>query len=95
MGKKCNSLLLSFLLLAALRLETLVAGVTVHCPGQLMNWTEARQYCQEKYIDLVTWNTVNSGQLAEWLLEIGVKLIWIGLLRDPEQVSVWKWINLR
>ncbi|XP_040900925.1 secretory phospholipase A2 receptor-like [Toxotes jaculatrix] len=57
-----------------------------------MNWTEARLYCQRNHIDLVTWTTVND--LAEWLVTINVSEIWIGLLRDPEEESVWKGINV-
>lgn len=60
-----------------------------------MTWTEARLYCQRNHIDLVTWKAVNKSWLAKFLVEIRVGQIWIGLLRDPENDSVWKWINVK
>lgn len=95
MGNK-SELTLAFLLIAGPCLNALIIDKTVYCPYEKRTWLEARLYCQKNHVDLVTLNTVDAVWLAEWLLEIGVKRkVWIGLLRDPEQDSVWKWIDLR
>lgn len=58
-----------------------------------MTWQEARQYCQKNYIDMLTMKNANADWLAEWMLKYNIQKIWLGLLRDPEQDSVWKWID--
>ncbi|TNN22814.1 E-selectin [Liparis tanakae] len=68
--------------------------MTVHCPPERLNWTEARRYCQENYRDLVTLDLVNSADVAQALKTARVGQAWIGLHRDPEDDRVWKWINL-
>lgn len=96
MGKKSSAeLTLSFLLIAALCLEAFVIQLRVYHPAESMNWTDARQYCQKNHLDLVTFDLVNSLKLSHFLKEISVEQVWIGLLRDPENDSVWKWINLK
>lgn len=96
MGNKSSpELTLSLLLMAALYLEAFILRKAVYCPPKNMTWPEARLYCQENYIDMVTLNAVDKSSLANYLIKIKVKQVWIGLLRDPENDSVWKWINLK
>lgn len=88
-------LTLSLLLMAAVCMETFYLQMEHHYVTEGMTWTEARQYCQKNFIDLVTLNTVGESWLADWLTTYKVGQVWIGLLRDPEDDSVWKWINLK
>ncbi|XP_044063669.1 macrophage mannose receptor 1-like [Siniperca chuatsi] len=88
-NKNSPELTLSFLLMAALCLEASITETIIYYPAEKMNWTEARLFCQKKHTDLVTWDLERFWQ-DEWLEEV-----WIGLLRDPEKDSVWKWINLK
>ena len=95
MGKQSGAeLTLSFLLIATLCSEASVIKKSVYFPAASMNWRDARQYCQKNHLDLVTWDKVSFSQLATFLKKINVEQVWIGLLRAPENDSVWKWINL-
>lgn len=97
MGKKISpEFTVPFLLFAAVCLEAAVLQRHYYHPAQKLNWADARMYCwNNNYIDLVTWNIVDEHWLAEWLVEIEVRQIWIGLQRDPGNDSVWKWINVK
>ncbi|GLD74883.1 macrophage mannose receptor 1-like protein [Lates japonicus] len=96
MGNKSSpELTLSFLLITALCLEAVHIKSRPYKSMDKMNWTEARLYCQSHYVDLATWNTVKKGALAEYFTEHGINQVWIGLHRDPEKDSVWKWINIK
>ncbi|TDH12164.1 hypothetical protein EPR50_G00067940 [Perca flavescens] len=94
-NKRSSELMLFCLFFAALCLKAFTTGITIYCPSQKLNWTDARLYCQRNHIDLVTWNVVNTSQLAKFLVGIKVQQAWIGLLRDPENATVWKWINVK
>ncbi|XP_035485760.2 macrophage mannose receptor 1-like [Scophthalmus maximus] len=91
----CQELTLSSLLIAALCLEAVLMDFTVYIPPERMTWTEARLYCQRNHTDLVTGNIVETDLLANWLETVDVKKLWIGLHRDPEKDSAWKWINVK
>ncbi|XP_071326301.1 secretory phospholipase A2 receptor-like [Trachinotus anak] len=96
MGNKSSpELTLSFLLIAALCLEALIVERFIYLSSNKMTWTEGRLFCQRKHIDLITWNLVNTVQMTTWLVEENVTQIWIGLRRDPEEDSLWKWINVK
>ncbi|KAM9722843.1 uncharacterized protein ACNS7B_018435 [Menidia menidia] len=66
--------------------------IRVGIPDVSRPWDEARTYCQEKYVDLVTWDIVDS----DWLVQEfgGSGDFWIGLHKEPEQ-DTWKWINVK
>uniref|UniRef100_UPI003AB0C537 macrophage mannose receptor 1-like isoform X1 n=1 Tax=Centroberyx gerrardi TaxID=166262 RepID=UPI003AB0C537 len=82
---------LSFLLIAALSLEASVL-TRFHYLGEKMNWTEAQQFCQKKFFDLVTLRGAEDGdQLAASLEHTKDSPAWIGLHRSPENDSVWRW----
>ncbi|XP_067367492.1 macrophage mannose receptor 1-like [Channa argus] len=85
---------LSFLLITALCLEAAIIERNLFSPAERMNWADARNYCQNNYIDLITWNEVVEPWLASWLLEVGVEQVWIGLHRDSKDSTVWRWINV-
>lgn len=94
MGKKISSeLTLCFLLMAALCFEAVIIKRMISYSSIVKDWTEARLHCQRKHIDLVTWNTAGSFRLFERLMQRETQRFWIGLFRDPENESVWKWIN--
>lgn len=82
-----------FLLMVVIWLEAKVE-ILVHCPGQRLNWTDARNYCREQYIDMVTGTLVDT-DLMDWFLAEGSYPLWVGLHEDAEQPSVWEWINLK
>lgn len=94
MGKKGSSeLTLCVLLMAALCFEAVIIKRMISYPSMTRNWTKARLYCQEKHIDLVTWNTASSFRLFKGLMQHETQRFWIGLFGDPENESIWKWIN--
>lgn len=97
MGKKIRrGFTLPFLLFAAVCLEAAVLQNHFYYPALKLTWTDARMYCRNNnYIDIVTWNIVDEKWLTKWLVDIEVRKIWIGLQRDPENDSVWKWIDVK
>lgn len=94
-NKSSPELTLSFLLMAALCSEAFIIERFIYVPSERMNWTDARLYCQRNHVDLVTWNIFPISFLANRLVKNNIKQVWIGLHRDHENVSVWKWINLK
>lgn len=94
-NRSSPELTLSILLMAALCSEAFVIDRFIHLSSERMTWTDARLYCQKNHIDLVVWNIFNISRLADWLVEKKITNVWVGLRRDPENVSVWKWINLK
>ncbi|GAA6224421.1 uncharacterized protein LOC108888259 [Lates japonicus] len=96
MGNKSSpELTLSFLLITALCLEAVYIPRIIYYGYVKMNWREARLYCQKGFTDLTTWDAMSRFNLSEWLVENNVSQVWIGLHRDPEKDSVWKWINIK
>nr|XP_046255844.1 macrophage mannose receptor 1-like [Scatophagus argus] len=96
MGNKDSpELTLCFLLMTALCFEAVTIEKVLYFSSESLSWEEARLYCQQNHIDLVTWNTVDRFWLAYLLKEFKVQQIWIGLHRDSEDDSAWKWINLK
>ncbi|XP_041844457.1 uncharacterized protein LOC121642055 [Melanotaenia boesemani] len=94
MGKiSIFELLLPFLLTSVVCLESKIE-ITVFLPGKKLDWTNARLYCQSNYVDLITWDIVGTDQLSTWLKGQS-SFFWIGLHRDNETASVWKWINVK
>lgn len=89
-------LVLSLLLIAALCLEANIHNL-VHHFAEPKNWTEARLYCQREHIDLATLDIVEGDIVAKLLFfDLNVmQHVWIGLRRDTEQNSPWKWVNLK
>lgn len=67
--------------------------ITVYMPGNEKSWDDARQYCQYNYIDMVSSNTVNLDDLADWLEKKKVNDVWIGLHQDLD--LAWRWIDVR
>ncbi|XP_051263596.1 macrophage mannose receptor 1-like [Dicentrarchus labrax] len=95
MGNKDSpELTLSLLLMAALCLEASIIRKSTYFSYKKMDWTEARLYCQENTKDMAILKTARS-QLTELLREENINQVWIGLHRDPEDESVWKWINVK
>ncbi|XP_037641369.1 macrophage mannose receptor 1-like [Sebastes umbrosus] len=86
---------LSFLLFAALCLDAFKVAKEVYYQDEKMSWTEARLYCQKYHIDLVTSKVVEKGKLITFMKNNAVEQVWVGLLRDPEKDSVWKWIDVK
>ncbi|XP_068426860.1 macrophage mannose receptor 1-like [Clinocottus analis] len=85
---------LSLLLVAARCADAFTIHMTARSPPESRTWTEARLYCQKNHIDLVTWDMVDKSEVAQALRSAGVGHAWIGLRRDPEVESAWRWINL-
>lgn len=91
--KNRPELTLAILLMAVLCLEA-KTEFTVYCPAEMLKWDDARQYCKVNHIDLVTLDMVDLDNLTG-LLEKSLFPVWVGLHEDPEQHSVWKWINVK
>lgn len=82
-----------FLLIAVMWSEAEVE-IVVYCPSKSLNWNNARTYCREKYIDMLTGNLVDTDLMDLFLVESSYPL-WIGLHEDPGQPSTWKWVNVK
>ncbi|XP_027868982.1 macrophage mannose receptor 1-like [Xiphophorus couchianus] len=87
-------LMLLLLFNAALLMETTLLK-TIYLISQELTWTDARQFCQKNHIDMITWDIVDPNLLTKWLQENELTAVWIGLHEDPEQQSVWRWINVK
>lgn len=92
MGNK-SELTLALLLIAALGLNALITNMMCYLQSHEMTWLKARLYCQKNKIDMLTFKRVGKSWLANWMLEEEIPKVWLGLHRDPEQDSVWKWID--
>ncbi|XP_038144323.1 macrophage mannose receptor 1-like [Cyprinodon tularosa] len=68
---------------------------TITIPSQTLTWHLARKYCQDNYIDMVTWDTVDMDLLTDWLVSQSHERVWIGLHEDPEHPSIWRMIDVR
>lgn len=92
-SKSCPDLMLLLTFSAVVGIE---AGLhkSIYLVNQ-MQWTEARQYCQMNYIDMVVWHTTDMDAVTEWLVGKDVSEVWLGLHQDPEQKLVWRWINVK
>ncbi|KAI3360788.1 hypothetical protein L3Q82_013020 [Scortum barcoo] len=96
MEKKIGpELTLSFLLMAALCCEASIIELFLYSFSKTTTWTDARLYCQKNYIDLVTGIEFSMGWVSEVLLQNDIPQVWIGLHRDPNNVSAWRWIDLK
>lgn len=80
---------LSLLLIATLCLGSSVIRRHHSYHVELKTWTDARQFCQEHYIDLSKGATF----FSDLLEENATSQIWIGLHRDAMNESVWKLIR--
>ncbi|XP_014897065.1 macrophage mannose receptor 1-like [Poecilia latipinna] len=95
MGKNGHpELLLLLLFNAAVQMETRLL-LTIYLFSKELTWTDARQFCQTNHIDMITWDIVDPNLLTTWLQNQELTEIWIGLHEDPEQLSVWRWINVK
>ncbi|CAG6013887.1 unnamed protein product, partial [Menidia menidia] len=62
-----------------------------------MNWTEARQFCREKYTDLATFDSMDD--LSRLKADFSYSWAWFGLWDDPENwrtsmandTNSWRW----
>lgn len=79
---------------AALQMETTLQK-TIYFFSQQLTWTEARKFCQTNHIDMITWDIIDPDLLTTWLKDEKLTEVWIGLHKDPEQQSVWRWINVK
>lgn len=96
MQKISPVLLLCLLLTAALYLEAFILNQAFYIPAHGGTWAQAREYCQKHHVDLVAVDAHESRSFyVEWMKSVGVRQVWIGLLRDPTDDSVWRWIDLR
>lgn len=95
MGKKIRpELTLVILLVTAFCLEA-KTEFTVYCPAKKLKWDDARQYCKENHVDMVSPEMVDLDNFIDWLEEKDLLPVWVGLHQDPEQPLVWKWINIK
>lgn len=95
MGRKgCSALVLLLLFNVVAWMEAEVQK-TIFFPSQKLPWMKARQYCQKYYIDMVTWDMVDPNVLTTLLLKERFTNVWIGLCQDPEELLVWRWINVK
>lgn len=94
MGKSNFELALCLVLIAACGLKGNIECDTHIFIGK-KNWTQARLFCQTHYVDLATLEMINMKVIIPFLVQRNTPNTWIGLLRDPEDDSFWKSINLR
>ncbi|XP_053738033.1 macrophage mannose receptor 1-like [Synchiropus splendidus] len=62
---------------------------------ETLSWSDARHYCQEYHFDLLHLRYWDSFMSTRWSLHSDTSKYWIGLRRDPDQDTAWRWINLR
>lgn len=93
MGNKIRfELTLCFLLMAGFFLEAVIK-TKIFVYDTAMNWTEARVLCQERHVNMISWYTLNKHRVIKAYMKRTP--IWIGLVRDPEDATAWKWINYK
>ena len=56
-----------------------------------MSWEDSRQYCQSKYIDLLS----GLPEDEPYLESLKASKAWVGLKRDPANSKPWSWIETR
>lgn len=91
--KNRPELTLVILLMTVFCLEAI--EFTVYCPGKKLKWDDARQYCKENYIDMVSSEMVNLVNFIDWLEGNHFLPVWVGLHKDPEEPLAWKWIDVK
>ncbi|XP_035983950.1 macrophage mannose receptor 1-like [Fundulus heteroclitus] len=69
--------------------------ITIYIPSRKLTWYDARQYCQDKYLDIVNWETIDPDLLTKFLQEENLDDVWIGLHKDPHQLSVLNGLNVK
>lgn len=85
----CHSI---FLLGSSLAVTTL--GWTYNVSLEIMNWTEARQYCQTHYTDMVV---IQSQEENDYLVSLlpnrsGSPYYWIGITKNHKN-ETWTWVG--
>lgn len=98
MGKKvCSVLTACFVFTAALHLEAVVQKELIYYPSIALTWEEARLHCQKTNVDLITMEALNAEHSVSMpnKSNLTFPLLWIGLVRHPEDARVWKEVSFR
>ncbi|XP_067829861.1 macrophage mannose receptor 1-like [Heptranchias perlo] len=69
---------------------TKLSGREYHLIQEIKNWTDARDYCQSNYIDLISIRSPEEEKVIASLLEPD-EWYWIGLYNDEQSSDGWKW----
>ncbi|KAM7388319.1 hypothetical protein PAMP_024504 [Pampus punctatissimus] len=69
-------------------------GWTYHYSNQTMNWTQARQWCQTHYTDMVVIQNQKENDYLVSLLPIKYKgpYFWIGITKKQKN-DIWTWVG--
>uniref|UniRef100_A0A4W3GF31 C-type lectin domain-containing protein n=1 Tax=Callorhinchus milii TaxID=7868 RepID=A0A4W3GF31_CALMI len=78
--------------LPALSTTTKPAHRDYYWIDQRKNWTEARDYCRNHYMDLISVRSAEEQKIISKMFD-GDKPLWIGLYNSNHTTAGWKWIN--
>lgn len=96
-NKVCSVLTVCFLFMAALHLEAVVKKELIFYPLRWLTWEDARLFCQENDVDLAPLQALNEMPSRSYYRPLqnisGLLPLWIGLVRHPEDASIWKEVN--
>ena len=82
------SLFLFLVVIVALQLEASVPMKTFHYVNEKKIWSDAQQYCEDRFTDLASVRYHREDLLGE-IQKYGD--VWIGLYRDHGNASLWRW----
>lgn len=99
MGNKVFLVLtVCFLFMAAQHLDAVVELEFIYYPSKELTWEKARLHCQKKNIDLISFKTLERMKQS-WFFKSSVILklfpLWVGLIRHPEDPTVWKEVSFK
>lgn len=97
MDKKiCSVSTVCFIFTAALHLEAVVQRYSIYNPNRALTWEKARLHCQEKNGDLITMEDLKI-VIPWWVMHPNLTLLplWTGLVRHPEDATVWKEVSFK
>lgn len=96
MGNKvCLVLTVCFLIMASQYLGAVVKQAFFYYPFKMLTWEKARLHCQKQNVDLISMQSLNMMDLWSQTKKSALLPLWVGLVRHPEDATVWKEVSFK